>query len=118
MPRGWGAARGGTTGIRLGPNNYFKSGTWNAYCWTCGIPGKADEMQKLSVYDGSGWVCRRCFELPNPQNFVRGIPDRQNVPWVQNYADKLIGPAAGTPQFPQRNSNMTGAAMTGSGMTG
>ncbi len=83
MPRGWGAATGGTRGIHLGKNNYYREGTWNAQCWTCGIPGKASDMRKLSVYDGNGWVCRKCYEIPNPQNFVRGIPDRPWVPWTQ-----------------------------------
>ena len=93
MPRGWGAATGGSSGIQKGPNNYFKPGTWNARCATCNRMCKADEMLKLSVYDGNVWVCRRrsCYEVPNPQQFVRGIPDHPNVPWVQNPPDLFIG---------------------------
>jgi len=29
------------------------------------------------------WVCESCFEIRQPQDFVRGIPDIQVPPWVQ-----------------------------------
>ena len=81
--RGYGSATGGVSGLRLGPADYFKAGDWNARCWTCYRKCKASEMSKLSIYDGNGWVCRTCFEITNPQQFIRGIPDRPNVPWTQ-----------------------------------
>jgi hypothetical protein len=118
MARGWGAATGGTTGIRLGPNNYFKPGTWSAQCWTCGRWCKADEMQKLSVYDGNGWVCRLCFELPNPQEFVRGIPDRQNVPWTQPTPPPNFITGSADSEQVKGNGDMFGQPMFGQSMLG
>ena len=116
--RGWGAATGGTRALPKGRADYFKLGDWNARCWTCYAKRKASEMRKLAIWDGGGWVCERCFETTNPQQFVRGIPDRQNVPWSQpTQPPAFVGSSLSSGQQIS-GSQMTGVAMTGSVITG
>ena len=105
--KGWGSATGGETGIKLGPEDYFKPGVWNARDWNTGRKCKSDEMLKLSVYDGNGWVrnSKGSYETTNPQQFVRGIPDHPNVPWTQptpplNFASTGTTPVSQTKTGP------------------
>jgi hypothetical protein len=119
MARGWGAATGGNRANPRGPADYFKPGDWNARCGTCNRKCKASQMIKLAVFDLGPWfVCPECYEMPNPQNFVRGIPDRQNVPWVQNPPDVMIGTSTSTGQVPGNGGNMVGGPMVGGPMAG
>jgi hypothetical protein len=62
----------------MGSHDYFKPGVWNFWCQQCGRKLKADEGKKR--WDGL-WVGPECFEIRNPQDFVRGIPDNQGIPW-------------------------------------
>ncbi len=98
--RGWGSATGGSSGLRLGPEDYFKPGAWNARDWNTGRKCKSDEMVKLSIYDGNGWVRNSrssSFDITNPQQFVRGIPDRPNVPWTQPTPPPIFASGGATP---------------------
>ncbi len=62
----------------MGRADYFKPGSWNLRCSECDKKIKADEARKR--WDGF-WVCWRCWEIRNPQDFVRGIPDNMSVPY-------------------------------------
>jgi hypothetical protein len=62
----------------VGRADYFKFGDWNLRCQECADKIKASQARKR--WDGL-WVCWRCYELRNPQDFVRGIPDRMGVPF-------------------------------------
>lgn len=61
-------------------NNYYKKGSYNAICYVCGFERKADEM-KLR-WDGV-YVCKEDWEIRQPQDFVRGQPEEQKLPWTQ-----------------------------------
>ena len=64
----------------MGRADYLARGTWNASCDRCGTKWKASELRlewdKL-------YVCPRCFELRQPQDFVRATPDQQAPPWTR-----------------------------------
>ncbi len=64
----------------LGPNDYWKSGDYNALCDRCGEKYKASDLRL--EWDGLR-VCGRCFEFRQPQDFVRGVADQQAPPWTR-----------------------------------
>ena len=72
----------------MGQADYFLEGSYNFYCQECGKKHKA--IDGLRRWDGF-WVGPECFEIRNPQDFVRGIPDNQSVPWsTGNVPPKFI----------------------------
>ena len=62
----------------MGAADYFLPGAWNFRCQECFKKMKSTEARKR--WDGF-WVGPECWEMRNPQDFVRGIPDNQSVPW-------------------------------------
>lgn len=64
----------------MGARDYYRKGDWNAICSVCGYKRKASEM-KLR-WDGVR-VCREDWEIRQPQDFVRGVPDEQPTAWTQ-----------------------------------
>jgi hypothetical protein len=55
-------------------------GTWNAVCSMCGRKRKTNEL----VRNWQGlYRCPEHDEPRHPQDFVRGSPDRMDVPWAQ-----------------------------------
>jgi hypothetical protein len=78
--RGWGAASGGTREIAKGPNNFFRIGDWKAQCDECARIRHASEM--FLRWDNC-YVCQQCWEIRNPQDFVKGVPDNQAPPWTR-----------------------------------
>ncbi len=59
-------------------DNYYKKGSWNAVCQRCGFKKKAEEIQK----EWTGLlVCRDCYELRHPQDFIKAVPEKQTLPW-------------------------------------
>lgn len=64
-----------------GRADYLELGTWNTRCSMCGRKFKAYALTKN--WQGM-WRCDMCQEPRQPQDFVRGIPDVQTPPWVQN----------------------------------
>jgi hypothetical protein len=62
----------------MGQADYFLEGAWNVRCQECNRKLKSSEA--LRRWDGF-WVGIECYELRNPQDFARGIPDNQGVPW-------------------------------------
>lgn len=58
---------------------YFKAGSWNAVCQSCGFRFKAQELKKR--WDGL-MVCEKDYELDHPQKYLRVKSDPQPVPFV------------------------------------
>jgi hypothetical protein len=63
---------------RKGPADYYLSGAWNFRCQECGK--KLKSVDALFRWDGL-WVGPECYEVRNPQDFLRPIPDYQGLPW-------------------------------------
>lgn len=74
-----------------GRADYLQLGDWNAYCAECGRKRKASEMKKLPPgVPGSGlFTCPEHWDARQPQDFVRGVPDRESPPWVQPLPDSF-----------------------------
>lgn len=70
-----------------GRADYLELGDWNAACSMCGRKRKASTMVKN--WQGM-WRCPEHNEPRQPQDFVRGIPDKQTAPWVQTQTDAFI----------------------------
>lgn len=71
-----------------GQADYLNLGDWNAICSVCGRKYKASEMVRQPDGVGTPWgggtyVCKRDYRPRQPQDFVRGIPDKMAPPWVQ-----------------------------------
>jgi hypothetical protein len=62
----------------MGRADYYAEGQYNFRCQECGQKLKSSLGRRR--WDGF-WVGPECWEIRNPQDFVRGIPDRQAVPW-------------------------------------
>jgi hypothetical protein len=57
----------------------FKLGAWKAQCQRCGFDYLNHDLRK----EWTGLrVCRDCFEIRHPQDFVRGVRDDQAPPWT------------------------------------
>lgn len=61
----------------MGRADFVKHGDYNFICDKCGMKRKAStgRLQWDNLF-----VCPGCFDIRNPQDFVRGIPDDQTVP--------------------------------------
>ena len=60
--------------------NYYVSSGWNCTCDRCGKKKKASEVK----LEWTGFiVCRDCFELRHPQDFVRAKQDKIAVPFTR-----------------------------------
>lgn len=60
--------------------NYFKMGDWNAICDMCGGKFKASELKE----DWRGFMmCARDWEPRHPQDFVMGVSETMNPPWIR-----------------------------------
>lgn len=75
-----------------GQADYLELGDWNAICSVCGRKYKASTMVKLPKGLGAPWggdtyVCRRDWRPRQPQDFVKGIPEKMAAPWVQSPVD-------------------------------
>jgi len=63
-----------------GRADFLRLGDWNAVCYQCGRKMKASQL--LRHWQGY-YVCFEHWEIRQPQDFVKGIPDNQIVPWAQ-----------------------------------
>jgi len=61
-----------------GPEDWFFDSSWNIRCQECYKKIKAQDAKRR-------WdhllVCPECWEIRNPQDFVKGIPDNPSVPF-------------------------------------
>jgi hypothetical protein len=72
----------------MGRSDYLRLGDWNALCDRCGEKRKASELQK----DWQGYyLCSRCWEPRQPQDFVTSIKEVFTPPWVRNPGDVFVG---------------------------
>lgn len=61
----------------MGKADFLLVGSWNVICDQCGFKYKDKDMR--TQWDGLR-VCKSCFEVRQPQDFVRGVQDDQSVP--------------------------------------
>lgn len=87
-----------------GRADYLELGSWNVACAECGRKFKAEEMRQLppGVPGGGMWVCLPHWNQRQPQDFVRGIPERMAPPYVQPQLD----------YFPVVTNELTSSATT------
>jgi len=70
----------------MGQADYYEAGTWNQQCDICDEKVKANKTRLIRPYAKSkpSWVaCRKCQHECNPQDFVKGVVDKQTVPIVR-----------------------------------
>ena len=60
----------------MGKADYYAPGDHNAICDQCGFKYK---MSKLKTQWDSLITCPTCFDYRNPQEFVKGVLDIQQV---------------------------------------
>lgn len=73
----------------MGTADYLDLGQWNTICDRCGKKYKANELRK--EWDGL-MVCWRCYEIRQPQDYVRSVPDKQAPPWTRPDSDQFESP--------------------------
>ena len=73
----------------MGKADYYKAGSFNAICSTCGFKFKSTKM-KTDYYGNI--VCSGCYDPRHPQEFVRGTTDEQKTPWVSPEAPDTFVP--------------------------
>lgn len=71
-----------------GRADYYAPGDWNAECYECGRKRKASTL--LKHWQGY-YVCPEHWEIRQPQDFVRSIPDVQTPPWTQPMPAWIFG---------------------------
>lgn len=71
----------------MGRADYLKVGDHNARCFRCGEKRKASELKK--EWEGY-WVCPKCWNPRQPQDFVRSVPDVMQAPYVQAPEDRFV----------------------------
>lgn len=59
---------------------WFRAGSWNAICDVCGQKFKAEQLTKR--WDGL-MVCQEDWEMRHPQDLIRPIKERNEVPWTR-----------------------------------
>jgi len=62
----------------MGRADYYKKGQWLVICDVCGMKYHSNDLKMR--WDGL-MTCRQDWNIRQPQDFVRGIPDPQAVPW-------------------------------------
>jgi len=81
----------------LGHADYYAPGQWNAICDRCGFKFKSGELRL--EWDNLR-VCKACWEPRQPQDFVRGVKDKQTPPWTRpEPTDVELSEGAFGPEF-------------------
>lgn len=62
----------------MGRADFWKRGQWNAICDICGQKFHSSDLKER--WDGL-MCCRQDWNIRQPQDFVRGIPDPQAIAW-------------------------------------
>jgi hypothetical protein len=62
----------------MGRADFYKKGEWLAICDVCGMKYHSNDLKER--WDGL-MCCRQDWNPRQPQDFVRGIPDPQAIPW-------------------------------------
>ncbi|MFA5695923.1 MAG: hypothetical protein WC917_00455 [Bacilli bacterium] len=61
----------------MGNANFLKKGSWNVICDRCGMKFK---REKVRLEWDNLLVCKKCYEIRQPQDFIPGYVDKQVVP--------------------------------------
>lgn len=72
--------------MRRGPKDYRVPGGHNAICDVCGFKFKGSELRKR--WDNL-MVCGADYETRHPQDFVRGIIDRQTPGYIRDQVEPV-----------------------------
>jgi len=80
------------------PETTYAKGQWSVICDRCGFEYKSRKLAKewtgLMTCKGSG--TNNCWEVRNPQDFVKGKPDRQAPSWVRPIPPEIdVSPGSG-----------------------
>jgi hypothetical protein len=70
----------GNAMIPKGRFDYFAPNEWSFRCDECGLKWKSSRA--LKRWDNC-MVCPLCFELRNPQDLLKGMPDHPAPPWTR-----------------------------------
>lgn len=66
--------------FRTKDQNSLAEGEWNAQCDRCDFKFKSCDLK----LEWTGLrVCKDCFEVRHPQDYVRGVPDDSSVAWTR-----------------------------------
>jgi len=95
----------------MGRYDYYKPGDWNAICEVCGQKFKASKLKRR--WDGL-LVCKRDWEPRHPQDFVRGVKDKQSVPFTRKETPDSVVHLCG----PCERSSVSGIAVAGCSVAG
>lgn len=60
----------------MGRSDFYKDGDYNGICDRCGFKYKFSVLKH--TWDGL-YVCKKCFEIRQPQDFVKGVKDNPSV---------------------------------------
>ena len=69
----------------------YRLGDWVFVCDQCG--GKRHASTGKRDWQGL-FVCPECFDIRNPQDFVKGVKDNQTVPWARSGIVQTMGTTA------------------------
>lgn len=70
----------------------YRDGDHRAICDRCGFKYYASQL----TLEWTGLrVCHKCWEPRHPQDFVRGIPDKQTPPWTRPQPPDVFRPLGG-----------------------
>lgn len=86
---------------------YFK-GDWNSICDVCGRKFKSSALEQR--WDGL-MCCPDDWEIRQPQDFVRGVPDTQVAPWIRHEANDSFLPSVLSSWFGWLSSTTVSIAM-------
>lgn len=89
----------------------YVPGDWNSICYRCGRTYKASTLRR--EWEGF-YVCSLCWEVRQPQDFVRAPPDQQSPPWTQDRPDPLWARFC----TPNGRTAIAGAAVAGCAISG
>jgi predicted amidophosphoribosyltransferase len=64
----------------MGRADFYKDGDYNGICDSCGKKFKFSTLKQ--TWQGF-FVCKKCYEPRHPQDFVRAVKDKQQVPNVR-----------------------------------
>ena len=76
---------------RTKDQNALSIGDWNIQCDECDFKFKNVDVRK----DWRGlYLCKSCYQERHPQDFVKGVPDKQSIPWSRPDEDSSCGPSS------------------------
>lgn len=87
---------------------YYVPGDWNAQCDEC---GRGFKFSQLNIRWDGQWCCSACWEIRQPQDFVRGIKDDQSIPVARPRLFQFV--STGTDPFEPLGEGLLGEELLG-----